>query len=138
MSFAWNLRTLRTQNDLTQGELAEMIGVSQKTISSWETGRTEPTMNDVIGICKILDCPMEKLTGTKARAVGDITLEDILVKMRSLDVSELREVQKAIEETLEHREMKQKHMEQIKKYQAEIERLQGLVAKEHAALVEVK
>lgn len=32
------IKRLREEKDMTQAELAELIGVSDKTISKWETG----------------------------------------------------------------------------------------------------
>ena len=32
------IRLLRTQNKMTQEQLAEKLGVSNKTVSKWETG----------------------------------------------------------------------------------------------------
>lgn len=36
------LKVLRAEHDLTQAELAEALGTTQKVISSWETGRVNP------------------------------------------------------------------------------------------------
>ena len=36
--FHENLLQLRRQNDLSQEELAEKLGVSRQTLSKWETG----------------------------------------------------------------------------------------------------
>lgn len=36
------IRQLRESRKLTQGELAEKIGVSSKTVSKWETGKGLP------------------------------------------------------------------------------------------------
>ncbi len=38
------VRTARDRADLTQSELARQAGVSQQTISAYETGRKEPTL----------------------------------------------------------------------------------------------
>ena len=69
MAFADRLKYYRTINDMKQEELANKIGVSQKTISSWETGRSEPTMREVTKLCKTLDCTVEDLTDTRARII---------------------------------------------------------------------
>ena len=131
MSFAWNLRTMRTEAELTQGEVSDMIGVSQKTLSSWETGRTEPTIGDIIKLCKVFDCPIEKLTGTKTRKVGDITMEDMLVKLQSLSSDELKKINEIAtvilhqkEHLMELEKKKQEQINQIKMYQAELAKLE--------------
>lgn len=38
MSFAENLQTIRKNNQLSQEELAEMLGVSRQAVSKWELG----------------------------------------------------------------------------------------------------
>lgn len=39
-----NLRMLRYSRNLTQEELGKAIGVSQATITSWEQGKSKPSM----------------------------------------------------------------------------------------------
>ena len=133
MSFAWNLKTMRSQSGLTQGELAKKIGVSQKTLSSWETGRTDPSIEETIRICNALDCTIESLTGTKARSTGEISYDDILVKLCDLDYNRLYELRGVIDAHLKRHEeikkMEQQKADAIKKiaqYEAEIEKLKNI------------
>lgn len=42
MEFATKIRNYRRQRDWTQQVVAEKLGVSRKTISSWENGRSYP------------------------------------------------------------------------------------------------
>lgn len=51
---------------LSQKELAERLGVSDKTISSWERGRTEPNMEAVTSLSKILDCSISDIMGSES------------------------------------------------------------------------
>ena len=44
---------LREANHLSQAELADRIGVSRQTISSWESGRTIPGANMLQEIGKV-------------------------------------------------------------------------------------
>ena len=39
---ATKLKVLRAEHDLTQEDLAEILGTTQKVISAWETGRVNP------------------------------------------------------------------------------------------------
>lgn len=119
MAIATNLRDYRKASGLKQSELAEKIGVSQKTVSSWETGRTEPTMKDVASICSLLDVSVDQLAGTKARAVGEITYEDLLVKIRSLDLDELKELLHIVRDTIATKE----EIERLTLRQAEQEKI---------------
>lgn len=55
------LKEIRTQKNLSQGELAEMVGVSRNTISSIETGQYSPTAKLAYSICIILDKRFEEV-----------------------------------------------------------------------------
>lgn len=44
------IRIARDRGDLSQQELAELVGVTQQTISAYETGRREPTLPTLMGI----------------------------------------------------------------------------------------
>ena len=45
-----NLRRARREAELTQGKLADMLGVDQPQISKWEGGRTLPTILQLIDL----------------------------------------------------------------------------------------
>ena len=47
---------LRLSKKLSQEELAKKLFVSSKTISSWETNRTEPSLEIIVKLSEILDC----------------------------------------------------------------------------------
>lgn len=46
---------LRKKKKLTQIELGSIIHVSDKTISSWESNRTEPSLNDIVVLSEVID-----------------------------------------------------------------------------------
>ncbi len=45
------LREIRAEKDLSQSQLAEMVGVSRNTISSIETGQFNPTAKLALILC---------------------------------------------------------------------------------------
>lgn len=51
----------RKQKNLTQQQLAEEIGVSNKTISKWETGKCMPDYSIIKSLCEKLDVTVEEL-----------------------------------------------------------------------------
>lgn len=55
-SIGKRIKELRDERGLTQTELADLLGVSQKTISSWEVDRTEPKMGMIEKVCAVLNC----------------------------------------------------------------------------------
>lgn len=56
-----NLKDIRTRKGLSQGQLAELVGVSRNTISSIETGQFGPTAKLALILCTALDCRFEDL-----------------------------------------------------------------------------
>ena len=56
-----NIKAVRTQQGLSQSQLAEMVGVSRNTISSIETGQFNPTAKLALILCIALDRKFEEL-----------------------------------------------------------------------------
>lgn len=63
MNIGNNIKKLREREGLTQLDLANRIGVSDKTVSSWEINRTEPKMATVDKICSALHCKKTDIIG---------------------------------------------------------------------------
>ena len=55
------LKSARAAKDLSQQQLADLIGVSRQTISAIEKGDYNPTINLCIAICRALDCKVEDI-----------------------------------------------------------------------------
>lgn len=51
----------RIEHDLSQGELAEKVGVTRQTIGLIELGKYNPTLNLCISICKALNKTLDEL-----------------------------------------------------------------------------
>lgn len=51
-----NIEILRKKNNLKQSELGAKLHVTNKTISSWENGRTEPNIGMIEKMCSIFNC----------------------------------------------------------------------------------
>ena len=56
-----HLKEVRTEANLSQAQLAEMVGVSRNTISSIETGQFNPTAKLALILCIALDKKFEEL-----------------------------------------------------------------------------
>lgn len=56
-----NLKKVRTSKDMSQQQLADMVGVSRNTISSIETGQFNPTAKLALVLCTALDIKFEEL-----------------------------------------------------------------------------
>lgn len=55
------LKEARTEAGMSQGQLAETVGVSRNTISSIETGQFNPTAKLALILCIALDRKFEEL-----------------------------------------------------------------------------
>ena len=56
-----NLKEARHEKNISQTELAKMVGVSRQTISSIETGQFNPTAKLALILCIALDKSFEEL-----------------------------------------------------------------------------
>ncbi|WP_297819735.1 helix-turn-helix transcriptional regulator [uncultured Lactobacillus sp.] len=55
------LKAARAGKDLSQEDLAQLVGVSRQTISAIEKGNYNPSVNLCIGICQALDKTLDDL-----------------------------------------------------------------------------
>lgn len=76
-----NIRNYRKANNMSQDELAERLGVSRQSISLWETGQTQPTIDNIIALSKIFNVSSDELLTSEPRTInadsGKIPLDNI-------------------------------------------------------------
>jgi putative transcriptional regulator len=56
-----NLKNIRLEKNISQQQLADMVGVSRNTISSIETGQFNPTAKLALILCIALDKRFEEI-----------------------------------------------------------------------------
>ena len=56
-----NIRNYRKANNMSQDELAEKLGVSRQSISLWENGQTQPTLDNIVALAKIFNITSDAL-----------------------------------------------------------------------------
>ena len=78
MGFKEQLSKLRKRKNITQVDLAKQMNVRQYIISSWETGRSEPSISQIIKLCDILKVPADYLLD---RAIIGVSSEEDFNKM---------------------------------------------------------
>jgi len=61
ITFAENLRHYRTQAGLTQKQLAEQIGYTEKSVSKWEGGNALPTMDIALNLSELFGISLDEL-----------------------------------------------------------------------------
>ena len=67
MSFRDNLQHLRAERNMTQEQLAMLLGVSRQSVTKWEAEKSQPEMDKLLKMCEIFDCTLDELV------TGDLT-----------------------------------------------------------------
>ena len=55
------LKAARTAMDMSQGDLADKVGVTRQTIGLIELGKYNPTLSVCVAICKALNKTLDEL-----------------------------------------------------------------------------
>lgn len=83
------LKKLRNEKTITQEQLAEMLGVSNRSISRWENGATMPDFDLLIQLAKFYDIEIgEILDGERRNENMDRQTEDTLLKIADYNNTE--------------------------------------------------
>lgn len=81
----------RKEQNLTQEQLAERLGVSNKTISKWETGKCMPDYTVIKSLCEELQVTVSELMdaeeteGKSVRVYDDDQILDLLRRTQELE-----------------------------------------------------
>lgn len=78
----------RKQNGYTQAELAEKLGLSDKTISKWENGRGLPDATNMLELCNIFNINVnELLNGERLKDMDNYKeiAEKNLIEMKEME-----------------------------------------------------
>jgi putative transcriptional regulator len=62
---------MRSERGLSQGQLAEAMGVSRQTINSIERGRYDPSLPLALALARFFRTSVEALFGEEAHGDGD-------------------------------------------------------------------
>ena len=63
ISFAQRLKELRTENNLTQTQIAAKLGIRQQSYTRYENGTGEPSLDTLIAIAKLFNVSVDYLLG---------------------------------------------------------------------------
>lgn len=59
--FVCNLKKYRLLKDMTQEQLAQMVGVRRETIMRLEKAQYNPSLKLAIDICRVVETPIEDI-----------------------------------------------------------------------------
>mgnify|MGYP001687560337 CR=1 FL=1 len=86
LDFPNRLKEKRKSKGYTQEQISKLLDIGQSAYAKWENGRTEPTLENIVKLSKILDTTTDELLGR------NINFRDtILNKKHKYDLSVLKE-----------------------------------------------
>ena len=62
-----NIRKYRKMQNLSQERLAEILGVSRQSISLWETGKTQPSLDILATLASTLGVTIDALMAVESQ-----------------------------------------------------------------------
>lgn len=67
------LKEFRESKNMSQRELADLLGITQAYYWKWESGKSFPNAKQIILLCKVLECSPNDLFGFKGvyKIVGE-------------------------------------------------------------------
>lgn len=74
MDLGTRISCLRAAHNLSQGDLAEALGVSRQSVSKWETGASVPDLDKLVKLAKLFEISLDELvTGTPPRGTAEVS-----------------------------------------------------------------
>ena len=70
MNFSDNLKKIRKENNLSQEQLAEKLGVSRQSVSKWESNLAYPEMDKILQICQLFNLNIDDLLNQDIKEVN--------------------------------------------------------------------
>ena len=79
MSFAKKLKQALDERQMTQAELADLIGKGKSSVSQYLSGKNIPREDVQKRIAEVLECSVEHLNGEVEEEPSDISLKNVSV-----------------------------------------------------------
>ncbi|WP_449449175.1 helix-turn-helix domain-containing protein [Streptococcus suis] len=103
------LKELRKEKGLTQKEIAQLLNIKQNSYSNWETGKKNPSQENLSQLAQILDTSTDYLLGnTPIKNFQELDIETVKDSLKhslgfngNFDIPE-EEIQSMAEAFLEH------------------------------------
>lgn len=76
MSLDSNIKKKRKSMSLSQEYVAEQLQVSRQAVSKWETGKSEPSMNNLKKLAELFSCNLNELISSEKDMEEETTLNN--------------------------------------------------------------
>jgi transcriptional regulator with XRE-family HTH domain len=91
--FGSNLKSLRSKNNVTQTELAEVIGVSKSAVSMYENSQREPSFEIMEAIADFFNVPLAALVSADSDSDSIDSADSIgRIKIRTIAAHAINEL----------------------------------------------
>lgn len=91
------LKDLRKEQELTQEQLAEMLNVSRRTVSRWETGSNLPDIDLLIEMADLYDVDLrELLNGERKKGKMNEEMKETVLKVAEYGNAEKQRITKVV------------------------------------------
>ena len=80
MTLAEKILALRTEQGLSQGDLAEKLEVSRQSVSKWETGQATPDLDKIIKLADLFGVTTDYLLTGKPTLPSDRQVVDRVLR----------------------------------------------------------
>lgn len=107
MEFKDNLKMLREQSMQSQEELAKALNISTTSISHYETGRRQPSIDTLKQMALLFDVTLDRLLGQtnhnvspstmRQQYIKNVTMENIVERINKFDPQHRQLLLKMIE-----------------------------------------
>ena len=91
MSIGERVSALRKERDLSQGQLADALGVSRQAVSKWENDQSSPDTIKLIKLAEVLDTEVEYLASGR----------EPMCKEPAIVLNMVKKVDKVVEKVVE-------------------------------------
>ena len=92
----WNkrIKDLREDNDLTKQELADKLDISERTLTRYETGESEPTISVLIKMSLIFNVSLDYICCIKDETfITEASTKEELVKISENLISIIKRIE---------------------------------------------
>lgn len=77
MDLGGTIYRLRTEHNLSQGDLAEALGVSRQSVSKWETGGSVPDLDKLVKLSQLFGVSLDELVLDRKPPCEEAPREDL-------------------------------------------------------------
>lgn len=108
LNFGDAIRKHRIELGMTQQELGDKVGAQPRTVSGWETNRTQPSQAQIESLCKLFGITEPELYGLSySLSSGEKLFVEINKNMNKLDNRYLKLLKSSIQIEMMNRGIKE-------------------------------